>query len=152
MHHLIRSALFEGRTTEFRSLSHSVSRMPKKKNSATKGKDPDKKPVASVDKKGSVYSGAKNEIIIKIHAKPGAKESGITDIGEESVGIQIAAPPVDGEANKELIRYLSEVLQLRKSELSLEKGSRSKEKTVIISGSSVTADDVLTKLKVVSKQ
>ncbi|KAF8794514.1 UPF0235 protein C15orf40 like protein [Argiope bruennichi] len=147
---MIRSFLFERRATEIRSFSHSFCKMPKK-NSAVKGKDSDKL-VPSGNKKGSVYNGLKNEIIIKIHAKPGAKESGITDVGEESVGIQIGAPPVDGEANKELIRYLSEILQLKKSELSLEKGSRSKEKTVIITGSSVSADDVLSKLKAISKQ
>ncbi|GFS91211.1 UPF0235 protein C15orf40 homolog [Trichonephila clavipes] len=125
--------------------------MPKKDSNA-KGKVTDKKQEASLNEKSAVYCGSNNEIIIKIHAKPGAKESGITDVGEDSVGIQISAPPVDGAANKELIRYLGEVLNLRKSDLSLEKGSRSKDKTVIISSSSVTVNDVLTKLKVASKQ
>lgn len=64
----------------------------------------------------------------------------------ESVGIMIAAPPTDGEANAELIRYLSEVLDLKKSEVALDKGSRSREKVVKLSGS-LTPEEVLERLK-----
>ena len=44
-------------------------------------------------------------------------------MSSEGVGVQIAAPPVDGEANAELVRYLAGVLGLRKSDVSLEKVS-----------------------------
>ncbi|EDV96349.1 GH15254 [Drosophila grimshawi] len=71
-------------------------------------------------------------IVIKILAKPGAKQNGITDIGLEGVGVQIAAPPSEGEANAELVKFLSKVLGLRKSDVSLDKGSRSKNKLILI--------------------
>ncbi|XP_078283240.1 UPF0235 protein C15orf40 homolog isoform X1 [Rhinoraja longicauda] len=77
-----------------------------------------------VDKSGSV--------LVVIHAKPGAKANAITDVSEEAVGVAIAAPPSDGEANTELIAYLAKVLQIKKSELVLYKGSRSREKVVKI--------------------
>lgn len=32
----------------------------------------------------------------------------IEDITEESVGVQISAPPVDGEANVELVKFISD--------------------------------------------
>ncbi|GFQ69721.1 UPF0235 protein C15orf40 homolog [Trichonephila clavata] len=148
---VVGSTFFRETRKEFHLVPNLNLKMPKKDNNA-KGKVTNKKQETSIIEKSAVYCGSNNEIIIKIHAKPGAKESGITDVGEDSVGIQISAPPVDGAANKELIRYLGEVLNLRKSDLSLEKGSRSKDKTVIISSSSVTVNDVLTKLKVASKQ
>ncbi|KAH8302939.1 hypothetical protein KR044_012206 [Drosophila immigrans] len=72
-------------------------------------------------------------ITIKILAKPGAKQNGITDIGLEGVGVQIAAPPSEGEANAELVKYLSKVLGLRKSDVSLDRGSRSRNKLILIS-------------------
>ncbi|KAH8395204.1 hypothetical protein KR222_002352 [Zaprionus bogoriensis] len=72
-------------------------------------------------------------IAIKILAKPGAKHNNITDIGLEGVGVQIAAPPSEGEANAELVKFLSKVLGLRKSDVSLDKGSRSRNKIVLIS-------------------
>lgn len=43
------------------------------------------------------------------------------DISEEGVGVQISAPPVEGEANIELVRYIAEILGLRKGDISLDK-------------------------------
>jgi uncharacterized protein YggU (UPF0235/DUF167 family) len=43
------------------------------------------------------------------------------DIGSEAVSVQISAPPVEGEANTELVKYIATVLGLRKSDVSLDK-------------------------------
>lgn len=43
------------------------------------------------------------------------------EVSAEAVGVAIAAPPTDGEANTELIRFLSEVLGLKKSQIALDK-------------------------------
>lgn len=76
---------------------------------------------------------------IKVLAKPGSKENGITGITEEGLEVKIAAPPVDGEANTELISYLSKLFGTRKTDLSLDRGSRSRTKTVTVSkGSGLT--------------
>uniref|UniRef100_A0A8C6WEL0 Uncharacterized protein n=1 Tax=Neogobius melanostomus TaxID=47308 RepID=A0A8C6WEL0_9GOBI len=45
----------------------------------------------------------------------------LVDVSAEAVGVAIAAPPTDGEANTELIRFLSEVLGLKKSQIALDK-------------------------------
>lgn len=92
------------------------------------------------------------------------------DVSSEAVGVAIAAPPTDGEANSELVRYLSKVLNVKKSEIVLDKvgiilntthdspaiysyiclicpqGSRSREKIINVSGS-LTAQEVLERLK-----
>ena len=47
----------------------------------------------------------------------------ISDISSEAVGVQIAAPPKEGEANTELVKFLSSVLNLRKSDVTLDKAS-----------------------------
>ncbi|MGH0134617.1 UNVERIFIED_CONTAM: hypothetical protein FKN15_023532 [Acipenser sinensis] len=60
-------------------------------------------------------------LTIVIHAKPGAKQNAITDVSTEAVGVAIAAPPSDGEANAELVWYLSKVLELKKSQVTLDK-------------------------------
>ena len=39
------------------------------------------------------------------------------------MGVQINAPPVEGEANTELIKYMAAVLGLRKSDISLDRVS-----------------------------
>lgn len=43
------------------------------------------------------------------------------DVTSEAVGVAIAAPPSEGEANAELCRYLSKVLEVKKSDVILEK-------------------------------
>ncbi|KAM6060277.1 UPF0235 protein C15orf40 homolog isoform 2-T2 [Theristicus caerulescens] len=69
-----------------------------------------------------------------------------TDVTAEAVGVAIAAPPSEGEANAELCHYLSKVLEVKKSEVILEKGGKSRDKVVKILVS-MTPDEILEKLK-----
>ncbi|KAM8751573.1 UPF0235 protein C15orf40 homolog isoform X2 [Acanthopagrus latus] len=85
-------------------------------------------------------------VTITVHAKPGSKHSSITEVSAETVGVAIAAPPTDGEANTELIRYLAEVLELKKSHVSLDKGSRSRDKLIRVD-SSLSPEEVLRRLR-----
>ncbi|KAG0728507.1 UPF0235 protein C15orf40 [Chionoecetes opilio] len=73
-------------------------------------------------------------VTIKILAKPGAKHNGVTNVGVEGVGVQVAAPPTEGEANQELVRFLASVIGVRKSDVSLVRGSRARQKVVAVSG------------------
>lgn len=84
---------------------------------------------------------------IKIVAKPGAKISSITGIEEEGVGVQIGAPPVDGEANEELVKFISKALNLKKSCVNLSRGSKSRQKIIVLSDCTLTCDQVIDKLK-----
>jgi uncharacterized protein (TIGR00251 family) len=53
--------------------------------------------------------------------------------GEPSrLAISLKAPPVDGAANKELVKFLSKQFKISKSSFSLEKGETSKQKIVKI--------------------
>lgn len=87
------------------------------------------------------------EFVIKIHAKPGAKCNGITEISDEGIGVQIAAPPVDGEANAELVKYISSLLGVRKSSVNVDKGSKSRSKIVTVTCTDQSADDILAKFR-----
>lgn len=80
----------------------------------------------------AVTTDKSGNITIKILAKPGAKQNSITDISSDGVGVQICAPPVEGEANTELVKYISKVLGLRKSDVSLARGNRSRNKILVI--------------------
>lgn len=82
-------------------------------------------------------------ISIKILAKPGAKQNCITDITEDGIGVQIAAPPVEGEANTELIKFFSKVLGLRKSDVSLDRGSKSRSKMLVIPSEVISVEKTM---------
>ena len=71
---------------------------------------------------------------ISVYAKPKAKLSRIVRADGLSIEVALAAPPVDGAANDELLRLLAEVLRLPKSALRLVLGQGSKRKLVEVSG------------------
>jgi len=58
---------------------------------------------------------------------------GIPDEEEvKATKIKLAAPPVDGEANKELIKFFAKHYKVAKSSVSIIKGKKSKYKVVEI--------------------
>ncbi|KAJ8765330.1 hypothetical protein K2173_012027 [Erythroxylum novogranatense] len=73
-----------------------------------------------------------SSVAITIHAKPGSKLSSITDFSDEAVGVQIDAPAKDGEANAALLDYISSVLGVKRRQVSIGSGSKSRNKVVII--------------------
>lgn len=133
---------------QFSSLSLSEKRLYSQKRPMPK-KDKSGKAQAAVAKtepSGPVSKDKSGSVTVTIHAKPGSKLSAVTDVSAEAVGVAIAARPTDGEANTELIRFLSEVLGLKKSQITLDKGSRSRDKVIKLD-SSLAPDEVLQRLQ-----
>ncbi|XP_011697377.1 PREDICTED: UPF0235 protein C15orf40 homolog isoform X1 [Wasmannia auropunctata] len=121
-----------------------VTREMSKQRSARNAKAP-KATTTADSSTGPVILDKDGNVAIKIQAKPGAKCNNITDISDEAVGIAISAPPTEGEANAELVKYLASIFGVRKSNVTLDRGSRSRQKVVVVSG--ITTDQVLAKLK-----
>ncbi|XP_053319095.1 UPF0235 protein C15orf40 homolog [Spea bombifrons] len=120
-----------------------VPAMPKKEGKSQKKRSTE---TAASAPTGPVGKDKNGFITIAIHAKPGSKQNAITDVTSEAVGVAIAAPPTEGEANAELCRYLSKVLDVKKSEVVLDKGGKSREKIVKVSAA-LTPEVILEKLK-----
>uniref|UniRef100_A0A8D1BTG7 Uncharacterized protein n=1 Tax=Sus scrofa TaxID=9823 RepID=A0A8D1BTG7_PIG len=120
--------------------------MPKKAGATNKGKSQSKEQERPLPPLGPVTVDPKGCVTIAIHAKPGSKQNAVTDLTTEAVSVAIAAPPSEGEANAELCRYLSKVFELRKSDVVLDKGGKSREKVVKLLAST-TPEEILEKLK-----
>ncbi|ONI01886.1 hypothetical protein PRUPE_6G165000 [Prunus persica] len=73
-----------------------------------------------------------SSVAITIHAKPGSKIASITDFSDEALGVQIDAPAKDGEANAALLDYISSVLGVKRRQVSIGSGSKSRDKVVIV--------------------
>jgi uncharacterized protein (TIGR00251 family) len=74
----------------------------------------------------------------EVHAKPRAKKSRIVGIRGDVVEVALAAPPVDGAANEELVRVLAEALGVPKRQVALVRGESSRSKLVEVSGLSAS--------------
>ena len=71
--------------------------------------------------------------ILSIFVQAGAKNTGIVGIHGDWLKIRIAAPRVEGQANEELLDYLSNLLHLGKKEIVILKGEFGKYKLLKIS-------------------
>ena len=73
---------------------------------------------------------AQGGLYIEIHAKPRAGKTRLDGIHDGALKVHLAAPPTDGEANGELLRFLAKLLGLPKSSLELVSGAGSRHKRV----------------------
>lgn len=69
---------------------------------------------------------------LKIKVIPGAKKTAWDGMFDGNPKIRVHAPPVDGAANVELVRFVAESLGLRKSQVKLVSGEKSRIKTLEI--------------------
>lgn len=70
---------------------------------------------------------------IAIRVTPRAPKNEIVQVmGDGTIKIRLTAPPVDGKANKELIKFLSEVLDVPKSKIEIIAGKTSRDKLISI--------------------
>jgi uncharacterized protein len=75
-------------------------------------------------------------LIFSVLVVPRASHSEIAGEHNSSLRIRIAAPPVDGAANEELIRVLAKAFGVRKSDVEITSGHSSRRKEVRIDGES----------------
>ncbi len=72
-------------------------------------------------------------MILTVHVKPNAKETKVTGwLDSGTVVIALHAPPTEGKANEELIRFLSESLRLPKTFVVLKRGHAARVKHIEI--------------------
>jgi uncharacterized protein len=67
---------------------------------------------------------------VQVVVVPRASRSRVVGEHDGRLKVQLAAPPVDGEANEELVRMFSELLGISRSQVELVNGQTSKRKTV----------------------
>lgn len=71
---------------------------------------------------------------IVLWCQPGAKQTRLVGLHDGKPKIQLQAPPVDGAANKALIAFLSEVLGVPRSAITIELGASGRTKRVEVAG------------------
>ncbi len=80
-------------------------------------------------KKGAVPGG----LYLRLRVKPGASRSRIVSLDSDCLTLQIDAPPHDGEANAAVVDYMRQVFGLRRSDVQLVSGHKSRDKVISIS-------------------
>ena len=79
-------------------------------------------------------------IIITVKVVPGSSRTEFVGLHGQAYKIKIAAPPEKGRANKMLILFLAEALDIKKNAVHIRSGQTSSVKQVLLQG--ITEQDV----------
>ena len=73
-------------------------------------------------------------LVLALHVQPGAARTEVAGVhgaeGDVRLKVRLAAPPVDGKANAELLRFLAEAFGVPVRQVSLLRGATSRQKSV----------------------
>jgi uncharacterized protein len=74
---------------------------------------------------------------VDVYVQPRASRSQVVGEHGDALKIRLAAPPVDGAANDELIRFMAKTLGVAQSQVTIASGATSRRKTIEIQGSTI---------------
>jgi hypothetical protein len=85
-----------------------------------------------------------NALILSVQVQPSAKRTEVAGFhgegAQQRLKIRLRAPPADGKANAELLRFLAETFGVPLRNVTLQNGERSRRKTVRVEAPSLRPD------------
>jgi len=85
---------------------------------------------------------SKTEISVRVY--PNAARNEVMGVTDGVWQVRVSAPPVKGKANQELIAFLSRLLGVGKSRISIIRGHTTRNKVIAISG--LSQEDIMKRL------
>lgn len=85
-------------------------------------------------------------IRLSVQVSPNAKKTEVSGVAGDVLRVRLHAPPVDGKANEELIRFIAERLGLPKRVVQLASGHANKRKLLHIDDPGLDIDAVAARL------
>jgi len=87
---------------------------------------------------------SESETRILLRVRPNAAKNEVVSFTNGVLQVRVGAPPVKGQANKELLAFLSKALAVGKGALSIVKGHTSRSKVIAIDG--LSREDIVKRL------
>jgi len=94
--------------------------------------------------KPAIVQDTKDGAILTVRVQPKASTTECVGIHGDALKIRVAAPPVDGAANDELIRFLAHQLSIPSTSVRIHSGAGGRHKRVLVKGA--TAQLVMARL------
>lgn len=82
--------------------------------------------------KAPAYHWQNNRLLLNVYIQPNAPRDDYAGIYNDCIKLRIKAPPVDGRANKELLRFLGKIFAVPQSSVRLVQGEGSRYKKIEI--------------------
>ena len=75
-----------------------------------------------------------NYVTFSVRVQPRSSKNEICGIYGDAIKIKLTSPPVEGEANEGLIKFLSDILKISKGQIEIISGHKSRTKSIKITG------------------
>jgi uncharacterized protein (TIGR00251 family) len=83
-------------------------------------------------------------VTFAIRVLPRSSKCELAGLQKDALRIRITAPPVEGRANEESIRFLAALFNVKRNQVVIKAGRKSKNKLIYIAG--LTREDILAAL------
>lgn len=80
----------------------------------------------------SAVSKTVDGLVLRLYIQPKASRDSIIGLHGDELKVAITAPPVDGQANAHLVKYLAKQFRVAKSQVVIEKGELGRHKQIKI--------------------
>ena len=80
----------------------------------------------------SAVERAATGLTLRLYIQPKASRDAIIGLHGDEVKIAITAPPVDGQANAHLVKFLAKQFRVPKSQVTIDKGETGRHKQIVI--------------------
>lgn len=97
-----------------------------------------------MDSRRLIVQDSKNGAVLAVHVQPKASHTECVGIHGDALKIRVAAPPIDGAANEELIRFIAGQCAIPRTNVLLQLGAEGRHKRLCLKG--VTAEYVMARL------
>ncbi len=78
-------------------------------------------------------------VSLEVKVQPGTRKNAVLDLWNEKLRVAVHVPPEGGRANRELVDLLAEFFGIRRNQISLLRGEKSREKVLLIEGGNMEA-------------
>jgi len=82
-------------------------------------------------------------VVLEVLVQPRASRTRVVGVHDGRLKVQLAAPPVGGEANAALVDFLAAALGVRRADVSIDRGETGRRKTVRVRGGTLAGASAL---------
>jgi len=83
-------------------------------------------------------------VTFAVRVVPRSRRNQVAGVEGEALKVRLTAPPVEGKANKSLVRFLADVLGVHRGDIAIVVGERARQKVIRVKG--LTAAQVRARL------
>ena len=103
-----------------------------------------KRSFESIDSPPAIARDSERGALLTVHVQPGSSRTECVGIHGDAIKIRVAARPIDGAANDELIRFIADQCGVPRASVRIRQGEQARRKRLFIEA--ITAEVLLARL------